>query len=131
MARILVIEDEDAVRQVVVRILTRQGHEVASAEDGEAGIAKVRSQPFDLIFTDLIMPNKEGLETIREIRKISPGTPIIAMSGYWGRPYLEAAGKLGADALLCKPFSPDDAKEVIQRVLARSRREPERPESCP
>jgi len=118
VARILVIEDEEAVRLVVTKLLTRQGHEVTTAENGDEGIAKVRAGNVDLVLTDIIMPNKEGLETITEIKRTVPGIPIIAMSGYWGKPYLEAARKLGARGVLCKPFTGKDLETTIKAALS-------------
>jgi len=118
MARILVIDDEDMVRRVVCRTLEQAGHTVESASDGDEGLQKLGESDYDLVVTDIVMPNKEGIETISDMRKKRPGVPIIAMSGYWGAPYLESAGKLGAVKLLCKPFGRDELLEAVNEILA-------------
>ena len=117
MARILVIDDEDMVRRVVCRTLQTAGHEVDCACDGDEGLRMLAEGEYDLVVTDLIMPNKEGIETIAEIRKTRPNIPVIAMSGYWGAPYLEAAGKLGAVKLLCKPFERQELLDSVREAL--------------
>jgi len=81
MARILVIDDDHAVRLTIQVILECEGHEVVLAADGEHGMRAVTSTSPQLIFTDIIMPNKDGLETIMQIRAHDATTPIIAMSG--------------------------------------------------
>lgn len=119
MARILVIDDEDDVRYTVSRMLTRYGHDVAVACDGSEGIAKQRDTPFDIVITDLVMPEKEGIETIREMRADFPDLPIIAMSG-GGRKgtssYLDVAGFMGAAVMLPKPFIESELIAAIEKA---------------
>ena len=116
MARILVIDDEEFVRMTVSQMLESDGHSVTEANDGKEGLASLRETPMDLVITDILMPNKEGLETIMEIRKKYPALKIIAMSG-GGRmhntSFLETADVLGADAVLKKPFETQDLKDVV------------------
>jgi CheY-like chemotaxis protein len=119
MALILVIDDVATMRQLVGRML-RGKHSVIEAEDGEVGIAMVQTQDPALVITDLIMPNKEGLETIQQIRRSHPNIKIIAMSGHVrpdGDSYLDAARKLGADAILAKPFLRAALLDVVDRLL--------------
>jgi CheY-like chemotaxis protein len=119
MALILVIDDVATMRQLVGRML-RGKHGVIEAEDGEVGIAMVQTQDPALVITDLIMPNKEGLETIQQIRRSHPNIKIIAMSGHVrpdGDSYLDAARKLGADAILAKPFLRGALLDVVDRLL--------------
>jgi len=107
MARILVIENDSALRAVVRQFLDEAGHDILEAEDGAAGMALFRADPVDLIITDLLMPNKEGIETILDLRRQAPDVRIIAMSGAeqaGGVDLLGYARKLGASHSLKKPF---------------------------
>ncbi len=107
--KILVIDDDAAVRKFIMTTLKRDNHTVFEAENGTTGIQIMQEeQGFDVIITDLIMPDKEGIETIMEIRKINPTIKIMAISG-GGKVgpdnYLVLADALGANATLKKPFS--------------------------
>lgn len=119
MALILVIDDVATMRMLVRRMLHGK-HGVIEAEDGEVGIAMVEKQNPDIVITDLIMPKREGLETIQQIRRSHPNTKIIAMSGHVrpdGNSYLDAARKLGADAILAKPFFRSALLDIVDRLL--------------
>jgi DNA-binding response OmpR family regulator len=122
MARILLIDDDDAVRASVESTLRRAGHSVKPARNGREALAFFGNDSFDLIVTDLVMPEMEGIETIREFRKAGNSTPILAMSGggqySTTTPYLDAAQKLGADAALHKPFSADQLRATVDRLTA-------------
>lgn len=121
MARILVIDDEPKMRQIVRRILIAAEHVVIEAEDGEAGLAQLRKEQPTSVLTDIVMPNIEGIETIREIRRLSPSTKIVAMSGGGAARdmhYLEVASVLGADAVLPKPFRAAELLEAIDCLAA-------------
>ena len=108
MARILVIEDDDEVRELLRQILEHVGYEVEEANDGDEGIKRYRETQSDLIITDIIMPKKEGIETITDLRMEFPDVKVIAISG-GGRlgpePYLEVAQSFGANRIIMKPFS--------------------------
>jgi two-component system, chemotaxis family, chemotaxis protein CheY len=120
MALILVIDDVAMMRDLVRRMLERAEHSVIEAADGEAGIAAVEMQAPALVITDLIMPKKEGIETIQQIRRSHPNIKIIAMSGHVrpdGVSYLDAARQLGADAILAKPFLKAALLDVVDRLL--------------
>lgn len=120
MARILVVEDEDAFRGMLAEILSREKHEVTTAANGSEAIKLARASVFDLVITDLIMPEKEGIETILELRHISPSTKIIAMSGGGrgsAKDYLLAASQLGASRTLAKPFSRQELLDAIAAAL--------------
>ena len=107
MARILVIDDEQMLRRTLRALLERAGHEVVDAEDGNQGLALFNTQRPDLVLTDIIMPNREGVETIGEMRRQAPDLPIIAMSGggrRGGDLFLTLAERLGASATLTKPI---------------------------
>lgn len=112
--KILVIDDEHLVRYTLARILRSKGYEVMTAADGVRGMAVFRSAAPDLVITDIIMPEQEGIETIRQMRSERPNAKIIAISGHIGNfDVLAIARKLGADDVIRKPF---DAAELLSRV---------------
>jgi len=120
MKRILVVDDDDLFRGMLVKLLTKAGYDVTSAENGRIAEKIQQENPVDLIITDIIMPDKEGLETIIGIRKSYPNTMIIAMSG-GGRvgpvPYLETAKSLGAQMAFSKPFKTSEILEAVRELL--------------
>jgi CheY-like chemotaxis protein len=120
MWNILVIEDDALARETVVDILKDDGHNVVSAENGAVGLKKFRAARPDLIVTDIIMPQKEGIETILEIRQEYPDAKILAISG-GGRightDFLQIAVKLGANGALAKPFSPEELLSAVRTCL--------------
>ncbi len=120
MARILLIEDDDALRGVIAQSLAHAGHEVLQAADGRQGVDLFHASEFDLVLTDLVMPGKEGVETIIELRRENPTQRIIAMSGGMLRSklYLDLAGRLGAQRTLAKPFMPQELLGAVDEVLA-------------
>jgi CheY-like chemotaxis protein len=120
----LVIDDDDLVRNTLVRMLERSGFEVVAAKNGREGLARFHNEPPDLIVTDVIMPDLDGVETIMAVRQESPGIPIIAVSGggkAHAMQFLDAAQKLGADLVLPKPFRQDDLASTIARLLERGK----------
>lgn len=120
MASILIVDDDDAVLDVLGEMLRYAGHEVAVAKNGIDAGKYVAEGKFDLVITDLIMPEKEGLETIGDIRSQSAQTRIIAISG-GGRvgpnDYLETAKLIGADAALAKPFTRQELLSAVDSLL--------------
>jgi CheY-like chemotaxis protein len=122
MIRILVVDDEEAIRFVLEAILSRYGYEVESAEDGLVAMRKFKTQPFDIIITDIVMPEQEGLETIRKMKKEKPELGIIAISG-GGRngpiDYLSIAKKLGADFTFEKPWDNHELLEAVEQLTQR------------
>lgn len=120
MPKVLIIDDDLLVRETIVRILERKGYQTLSAPDGRRGLSTFCSEQPDLVITDIIMPDKEGLETIREIRVERPDAKIIAISG-GGRianlDFLEFAGKFGACEMISKPFDPADLLDAVARCL--------------
>lgn len=120
MARILIIDDEDQARRMLHQVLERAGYEVVVARDGSEGLERFRADPTDLIITDILMPEKEGLETIMDLRREFPEAKIIAMSG-GGRAgnldFLEIAGVLGAQRTLHKPFKLQEMLEAVRDLL--------------
>jgi CheY-like chemotaxis protein len=121
MSSILVVDDDTQVLDVMSEMLRLEGHNVSIAENGQQAVNQMRDAQFDLVITDLIMPEKEGLETIADIRKNSSELPIIAISG-GGRvgpmDYLETARFIGADATLAKPFGRQELITTVADLLA-------------
>ncbi len=121
MADILLIDDEDIFREVLATALQHEGHTVRQAGDGMVGLKLFHEKPADLVITDIVMPEKEGLDTIRDLHRDFPAARIIAMSGglaHDSRLYLHMAEKFGAAAVLAKPFSLADLHRTVATVLA-------------
>jgi hypothetical protein len=116
-ARILLADDEAAVRGFLRAVLEQGGYEVIEAADGEQALEQVRAGQVDLLITDLVMPVLEGLETIQALRRDDPGVGVIAISGAFGSQYLKTAQLLGADAVLSKPVSPELLLSSVAEVL--------------
>lgn len=120
MKLILFADDNEPFRLSFSRILERSGYRVAQADDGSEALRKFRESPPDLVICDLIMPEVEGMETIQEMLRLSPGVRIIAISG-GGRvnplDYLKVARMMGAVETLAKPFSSDELLAVIERLI--------------
>lgn len=122
MSSILVVDDDVSVLEVVSEMLRLDGHTVSVAENGRVALHMMDQEAFDLVITDLIMPEKEGLETISEIRRQDATVPIVAISG-GGRlgpgDYLETSRFIGADATLAKPFGRQELLATVAQLLAR------------
>jgi len=124
MSRILVIDDDKFVRASIRVVLEGAGHEVSDASDAEVGLGLQRANPFDVVIVDLIMPNKEGLETIRELKADFPSLPIVAISGggeIVRKNFFQAAELFGAKLTLEKPF---DGRELLETVMSALDMEP-------
>ncbi len=120
MSRILVIDDDSEVRALLRRILEKGGHAVAEASDGADGTRRFEDEQADLVITDIIMPEMDGLENIAALRKRAPNLPILAISGGGrrvDRDFLPAAQAFGADAVLYKPFGADEVLDLVVRML--------------
>ncbi|MGI9627946.1 MAG: response regulator [Longimicrobiales bacterium] len=125
LARILLIDDEHGVRSVARLILERAGHEVVEASDGSQGMTLFRRGAFDLVITDLYMPDKEGIETIQDIVGLGREIPILAMSGGGGvsaqtGDALVDAQLFGANGTLAKPFSAEALRDAVDELLSSS-----------
>ncbi len=120
MANILIIEDEDGLRATMCAVLRNAGHNVQEAADGNAGLKCFKESSPDIVITDIVMPGKEGIETIVEVRRLAPKVKIIAMSG-GGRSspkdYLKMARTLGASQTLSKPFWSEDLLASVKNLV--------------
>jgi len=117
MQRILIIDDDHHILLMIKKMLERAGYEVDLASNGNEGLDLFKRIQADLVITDIIMPEKEGLETIREMKRLSPDLKIIAMSGggkISADNYLETAKIFGASRVLAKPFS---QKTMVMAVI--------------
>jgi CheY-like chemotaxis protein len=121
MKRILVIDDDTQMRQMLRQTLERAGYEVVEAQDGEEGMKLYRQSPTDLIITDIIMPEKEGVETIIELKRDFPDVKIIAISGgsrgVAAQNCLSYVSCLGVSDVFSKPFEREELLEAIQKAL--------------
>jgi DNA-binding response OmpR family regulator len=117
---ILLVEDEEQLRDLLKIVLVDEGYEVSEASNGTRVCDMHQQQRFDLVITDLLMPDKEGLSVITDLRRIDQDVRIIAMSGGEGgrgESYLKMAQKLGARRTLSKPFSIDEFLETVRLTL--------------
>jgi CheY-like chemotaxis protein len=127
MARILVIDDDQAVRLTIQLVLERAGHAVTLADNGTQGVQLFGDDDFDLLIVDIFMPGMDGLETMRDIHRLRPGVPVVVISGYAFRTPLETvpdflrmAEKLGAVRTLRKPFKPSELLAIVADGLDRT-----------
>lgn len=117
MARILIVDDDESARSFEDAILTDAGHDVCSAPDGEQALRLYLESGFDLVITDLEMPDVHGFELISIFRDLSPSPPVIAVSGT-GEFQLHMARRLGAVATLSKPIDPTRLLHAVEEALA-------------
>lgn len=115
--RILVVDDETMVTQSCRRILALDGHEVETTQSGRDGLQRALAQHFDLVMTDLRMPDLDGMELVRAVRRQSPGTGIIIITGYGTVPSAVAATKLGVSDYIEKPFAPNEIIAAVRKAL--------------
>lgn len=118
MARVLIVEDNAPLRNVIKHVLEAAGHQVHEAETGLEAIALIRAQPPEIVISDLVMPDQDGLGLIMTIRKELPAIPVIAMSGGVAHSglYLDMASKLGAQRVLSKPFTAEQLLAALADV---------------
>lgn len=120
MGKILIIDDEDQFRAMLRKALESAGHEVLEASDGKEGVRIYREQPADLVIMDILMPEREGLESILELRRLDPAVRVIAVSGGIRFPemdVLDVARHLGARRTFSKPFDLAQVLTAVQEEL--------------
>ncbi|MEN8157201.1 MAG: response regulator [Bacteroidota bacterium] len=120
MQKILIIDDESNILMMLKKMLEQSGYEIELAANGVEGIEMFKKSRADLVITDIIMPEKEGLETIREMRRIKSDLKIIAMSGggkVSADSYLEIARIFGASKIISKPFTKQEMVLAVDELL--------------
>ena len=120
MATILIIDDHEAFRILIRKILSRDGHEVKEAENGKSGLRLYQRDPTPIVITDIFMPEMDGLEFMREIREFNPEVKLVVISGGGMVRTKEAflfAGELGADRVFTKPFEAREFQVAIRELL--------------
>lgn len=128
MAKVLIIDDDPLVRETIALMLSLNGHQVATAENGRQGIETFQTDSFDVVILDIVMPEMEGLETIRRLRDMTAEVPLIAITGTPvsigslgnERPmdYLAYARSFGAREALRKPFEEEQLLAAIDDALS-------------
>ena len=121
MARILIIDDDETIRSVFKRFLSGQGYDVEVAADGRQGLRCLEEHSFDLVITDIMMPETDGLEVVMAIHGKEGNIPVIAISGgmhAMPMDFLPMAKKFGAKEVLYKPVELDDLLSSVEKVLA-------------
>lgn len=114
---ILVVDDEELIRSLLAEALESAGYQVKQAENGIQALRIQRSTPAQVIITDLVMPEREGIETIEQFRRDYPEVKIIAISGAFDGRFLLVAQKLGASSVLQKPVDPDVVVKTVGRLI--------------
>jgi DNA-binding NtrC family response regulator len=120
VARIVLIDDDSSIRKPLRILLESRGHEVFEAIDGALGVEMIKNDSFDLVVTDMIMPNRGGMETIMELFRLVPKLPVIAMSGKIpteARPIRNLVNQFGVSEILQKPFTKRAFLEAVNRAL--------------
>lgn len=121
MAHILVIDDDEGVRELIREFLAPDGHVIAEAGNGEEGLRRHSQEPADIIISDIFMPGKDGMQVIRTLAK--SGVRMIAISGgmqFGNADFLNLARKLGAVQVLYKPFSQQQLRAAVAAALAKT-----------
>lgn len=119
MANLLIVDDEQGMRQLLSHVFTRAGHEVRAAENGARALELLRGQPADLIISDVKMPDMNGIELLRRVRENSPDVAVVMMTAFATVDTAREAFKLGADDFIQKPFDVDELKLIVEKALER------------
>ena len=116
---ILVVDDNKVIGDLFDFTLGYSGHTITVVDNAKTALGVIKDQNFDIVFIDIVMPEKDGVETLREIKELSPRLPVVMMSGYSVEDRRTKAQELGAVACLKKPFEMEDVKKVIKIALGR------------
>jgi len=117
--RILVVDDKKVIQDFFDFTLGYYGHQITVVHDPNEVAAIVKEKIFDIVFLDMIMPDKNGLEVLKDIKEVSAHLPIVMMSGYSIQEQKDEALRLGASGCLKKPFELEDIRKVIKQIIAR------------
>ena len=115
--RVLVVDDEPIVCRSCQKILSEEGYEVSAAFTGQEGLKKVRQEHFDVMITDMKIPDISGMDILECIRGEQPGMPVVMITGYASVDTAIQATKLGAFDYIPKPFSPEEISEIVREAL--------------
>ena len=116
---ILVVDDKKVIGDLFDFTLGFSGHEITVVDNAQAALSVVREKYFDIAFLDIVMPGKDGVETLKELKEVSPRLPVVMMSGYSVEDKKTKAQEYGAITCLKKPFEMDEVKGVIREALGR------------
>jgi CheY-like chemotaxis protein len=119
--KILIIDDDELYRAIICKALRAEGYETFVSPDGQSAMNSYKDLKFDLVITDIFMPEKDGIEVIEEIKEVHPHMKVVAISGNAAAghgTFLELAQTCGADAVLEKPFTPEQLLEKIQALAS-------------
>ncbi|MCI0421053.1 MAG: response regulator [Acidobacteria bacterium] len=116
-ATVLVVDDEPAIRSLLTRFLSKSGYTVLESADGRDALEQLRQRKVDLLISDIVMPERDGLEVLRSLRNDFAGLKVIVMSGAFDGRFLRTAEMLGAHATLQKPLRLDAVFETVRQVL--------------
>ena len=119
--RILIVDDEEGLRRLLVRVLAKGGHEAIAVASGAEALRQVAAEPFDLVITDIKMPEMDGLELLRQLKEYDPALPVIVMTAYGTVESAVEALRAGAYDYLAKPFEIDELKLTVAKALERER----------
>lgn len=117
MARLLIVDDEAGIVEEIKSFFEEEGHEVHAADCGEDGIALIRKLKPDLVLIDMKLPDMSGLQVLTEVKKISPRSKTIVVTGYVDQSIIDEAERLGRDLFLPKPFSLETLKTEVDRLV--------------
>ncbi|MCH9007021.1 response regulator [candidate division KSB1 bacterium] len=117
MAKVLIIDDIEFTRETIGKMLSRNGYEVIEASNGKDGIELYKQYAPDLVLTDILMPEMDGLETIQKLNQLSSSLPIIAITGSADSSFLEIALKFGAVTGLLKPFKQAELLSEVNKYV--------------
>jgi DNA-binding NtrC family response regulator len=121
MARILIVDDQELMRDSLAATLAREGHEVVAAGDGAAAVSRLEGQRFDLLITDMKMPKMTGIELLTEAKRLRPEMPVVMMTAFATVQTAVEAMKLGAYDYIQKPFDGEEIKQLVDRTLEHNR----------
>src|SRR5579884_3720306 len=121
MAKILIVDDQEMMRDSLAATLAREGHEITAAGDGAAAVQKLSAGRFDLLISDLKMPKMTGIELLGEAKKLRPEMPVVLMTAFATVQTAVEAMKLGAYDYIQKPFDGDEIKLLVERTLEHTR----------
>ena len=119
--RILIVDDEEGMRRLLGRILAKEGYDTTTAANGVDALRLVASERFDLVVTDIKMPEMDGLQLLQEIREYEPSLPVIVITAYGTIENAVQALRAGAYDYIAKPFEADEIKLTVAKVLERER----------